>query len=170
MTTSHPDSIPGLSPLPVGAEAPDFTLRDQNNEVVTLSSFRGSKAVLLVFYPWAFTSICTGELGTIRDNIDDFANDAVQVLTLSIDSSFVHKIFSQRDELNFPLLADFWPHGEVAQAYGVFNTDSGVANRGTFLIDRDGVIRFSEAKEIGVGRDPQRWLDEIAALTTGVAS
>ena len=163
-------SIPGLTPLPVGVEAPDFTLRDQNNEVVTLSSFRGSKAVLLVFYPWAFTSICTGELGVIRDRIDEFANDAVQVLTLSIDSPFVHKIFSQRDELNYPLLADFWPHGEVAQAYGVFNTEAGVANRGTFLVDRDGIIRFSEANEIGVGRDPQRWLDEIAALTTGVAS
>ncbi|WP_408662404.1 peroxiredoxin [Jatrophihabitans sp.] len=162
-------SVPGLTPLPVGTEAPDFTLRDQNNEVVTLSSFRGSKAVLLVFYPWAFTSICTGELGQIRDRIAEFANDAVQVLTLSIDSSFVHKIFSQRDELNFPLLADFWPHGAVAEAYGVFNTDAGVSNRGTFLIDRDGIIRFSEAKEIGVGRDPQRWLDEIAAVTSGVA-
>jgi peroxiredoxin (alkyl hydroperoxide reductase subunit C) len=168
---ADPVSVPGLTPLPAGTQAPDFTLRDQNNEVVTLSSFRGSKAVLLVFYPWAFTSICTGELGQLRDRIDEFANDAVQLLTLSIDSSFVHKIFAQRDELNFPLLADFWPHGAVAQAYGVFNTDAGVSNRGTFLIDKDGIIRFSEAKEIGVGRDPQRWVDEIAALTTssGVA-
>lgn len=162
-------AVPGLTPLPVGTEAPDFTLRDQNNEVVTLSSFRGSKAVLLVFYPWAFTSICTGELGQLRDRIDEFANDAVQVLTLSIDSSFTHKIFAQRDELNYPLLADFWPHGAVAQAYGVFNTDAGVSNRGTFLVDTDGIIRFSEANEIGVGRDPQRWLDAIAGLTSGVA-
>jgi len=161
--------VTGLSPLPVGAQAPDFSLRDQNNEVVSLSSFRGSKAVLLVFYPWAFTSICTGELGQLRDRIGEFSNDAVQVLTLSIDSSFVHKIFSQRDDLNYPLLADFWPHGEVAQAYGVFNAESGVANRGTFLIDTDGVIRFSEVNEIGLGRDPQRWLDEIGALRTGVA-
>jgi peroxiredoxin len=160
--------VPGMTPLPVGSTAPDFQLRDQNNEAVTLSSFRGSKAVLLVFYPWAFTSICTGELGVIRDRIDEFANDAVQVLTLSIDSSFVHKVFAQRDELNFPLLADFWPHGEVAQAYGVFNTDAGVSNRGTFLIDTDGIIRFSEAHEIGVGRDPQRWLAAIEALTSGV--
>src|SRR3978361_1440858 len=136
-----PVSIPGLTPLSVGTEAPDFRLRDQNNEVLTLSSFRGSKAVLLVFDPWAFTSICTGELGQIRDRIDEFANDAVQVLTLSIAASFVHKIFSQRDELNYPLLADFWPHGEVAQAYGVFNTDSGVSNRGTFLTARDGRTR-----------------------------
>jgi peroxiredoxin len=167
--SSPTDPVPGLTPLPVGTEAPDFTLRDQNNEVVTLSSFRGSKAVLLVFYPWAFTSICTGELGQLRDRIDEFANDTVQVLTLSIDSSFVHKIFAQRDELNYPLLADFWPHGAVAQAYGVFNTDAGVANRGTFLVDTDGIIRFSEANEIGVGRDPQRWLDAIAALPSGSA-
>jgi peroxiredoxin len=158
-----------MTPLPVGTEAPDFQLRDQNNEVVTLSGFRGTKAVLLVFYPWAFTSICTGELGRLRDNIDAFANDRVQVLTISIDSSFVHKIFAQRDGLNFPLLADFWPHGAVAQAYGVFNTDAGVANRGTFLVDVDGVVRFSEANEIGVGRDPEVWLRAIDELASPVA-
>ncbi len=157
-------AVAGLAALPVGAQAPDFELRDQNNEVVTLSGFRGSKAVLLVFYPWAFTSICTGELGQLRDRINEFANDQVQVLTISIDSSFVHKIFAQRDGLNFPLLADFWPHGAVAQAYGVFNPDAGVANRGTFLIDSTGLIAFSEVNEIGVGREPQDWLDAIAAL------
>jgi len=161
--------VPGMTPLPVGSQAPDFQLRDQNNEVVSLSSFRGEKAVLLVFYPWAFTSICTGELGRLRDNIDAFANDRVQVLTISIDSSFTHKIFAQRDGLNYPLLADFWPHGAVAQAYGVFNSDAGVANRGTFLVDVDGVVRFSEANEIGVGRDPEVWLRAIDELATPVA-
>jgi peroxiredoxin len=161
--------VPGMTPLPVGSEAPDFTLRDQNNEVVTLSGFRGDKAVLLVFYPWAFTSICTGELGRLRDNIDAFANDRVQVLTISIDSSFVHKVFAQRDGLNFPLLADFWPHGAVAEAYGVFNTAAGVSNRGTFLVDTEGIIRFSEANEIGVGRDPEVWLRAIDELATPVA-
>jgi peroxiredoxin (alkyl hydroperoxide reductase subunit C) len=161
--------VPGMTPLPVGSEAPDFTLRDQNNEVVTLSGFRGDKAVLLVFYPWAFTSICTGELGRLRDNIDAFANDRVQVLTISIDSSFVHKVFAQRDGLNFPLLADFWPHGAVAEAYGVFNTVAGVSNRGTFLVDVEGVVRFSEANEIGVGRDPEVWLRAIDELATPVA-
>jgi len=160
--------IPGLSPLPVGTEAPDFELRDQNNEVVRLADFRGDKAVLLVFYPWAFTSICTGELGVLRDNIAAFANDEVQVLTLSVDSSFSHKIFAQRDQLNFPLLADFWPHGAVAQAYGVFNSDAGAANRGTFLVDSDGIIQFSEVNEIGVGRDPENWLAAIARLAEAV--
>lgn len=162
-------AVPGLIGLAVGSEAPDFSLKDQNNEVYTLSSFRGSKAVLLVFYPWAFTNICTGELAQLRAKIAEFSNDAVQVLSISIDSSFAHKIFAQRDNLNFPLLADFWPHGEVAQAYGVFNSHAGVANRGTFLVDKDGVIRFAEVNEIGVGRDPQRWLDAIVELTTGVA-
>ena len=95
-------TIPGLTALPQGTEAPDFVLRDQNNEVVTLSAFRGTKAVLVVFYPWAFTGICTGELGQIRDQIDTFANEDVQVLTVSVDSSYAHKIFAQRDELNFP--------------------------------------------------------------------
>jgi mycoredoxin-dependent peroxiredoxin len=161
--------VPGMTPLPVGSEAPDFALRDQNNEVVRLADFRGDKAVLLVFYPWAFTSICTGELGRLRDNIDAFANDRVQVLTISIDSGFVHKIFAQRDGLNFPLLADFWPHGAVAEAYGVFNTDAGVSNRGTFLVDTEGIIRFSEANEIGVGRDPEVWLRAIDELATPVA-
>ena len=156
--------IPGLTPLPVGAEAPDFTLRDQNNEVVTLSSFRGSKAVLLVFYPWAFTSICTGELGQIRDRIDEFANDAVQVLTISIDSSFVHKIFAQRDELNYPLLADFWPHGAVARSYGVFDDTAGVAQRGTFLIDAEGTVRFAEMAGPGKTRDQKAWRSALAEL------
>jgi peroxiredoxin len=161
-------TIPGLKALPIGSQAPDFTLRDQNNELVSLSNFRGDKAVLLVFYPWAFTNICTGELGQIRANMDGFANEDVQVITVSIDSPYVHKVFAQRDQLKFPLLADFWPHGAVAESFGVFNTDAGVANRGTFLIDRDGLVRFSEVNEIGLGRDPQRWLDEIAALTPAV--
>jgi peroxiredoxin len=155
----------GLSPLPIGASAPDFTLRDQNNEVFTLSGFRGEKAVLIVFYPFAFTNICTGELGQISQNLDRFSSADVQVVSISIDSPYAHKIFAQREGLEFPLLSDFWPHGGVAQAFGVFNPTIGVANRGTFLIDHEGVIRFSEANEIGVGRDPQRWLTEIAALT-----
>jgi len=162
---TSPDSGSGMSALPIGGQAPDFSLRDQNNEVVTLSDFRGDRAVLLVFYPWAFTNICTGELGQIRERLDEFANDSVQVMSISIDSSYAHKVFAQREDLQFPLLADFWPHGAVAQAYGVFNSEAGASNRGTFLIDRNGIIRFSEVNEIGVGRDPERWIQEIKALS-----
>ncbi|HEY2041531.1 MAG TPA: peroxiredoxin [Jatrophihabitans sp.] len=156
---------PGLTPLAVGTQAPDFSLRDQNNEIVTLSQFKGDKAVLLVFYPFAFTGICTGELGQIRQHIDRFANDSVQVISVSVDSPYSHKIFSQRDELNFPLLSDFWPHGAVADSFGVFNAEVGAANRGTFLIDSAGNIRFSEVNELGAGRDPQDWLQAIDELS-----
>jgi peroxiredoxin (alkyl hydroperoxide reductase subunit C) len=148
-------------PIEVGATAPDFTLRNQNNEEVTLSSFRGDKAVLLVFYPLAFTGICTGELCVVRDDLTSFQNDDVQILTLSVDSPYSHKVFSEREGYDFPLLADFWPHGAVAQAYGVFNDTTGFANRGTFLIDKDGVVRFAEMNEPGAGRDAQRWRDAI---------
>ena len=152
-------------PIEVGALAPDFALRDQNNEEVTLSSFRGQKAVLLVFYPLAFTGICTGELSAVRDDLSTFQNDDVQVITVSVDSPYSHKIFAEREGYQFPLLSDFWPHGAVAQQYGVFNEAAGIANRGTFLIDRDGVIRFAEMNEPGQGRDAQRWREAIKEVT-----
>jgi mycoredoxin-dependent peroxiredoxin len=148
----------------VGDEAPDFTLRDQNNEEVTLSSFRGTKAVLIVFYPAAFTGICTNELARLRDELPTFQNDDVQVLTISVDSVYSHKIFSEREGFEFPLLSDFWPHGAVAKAYGSFNEKSGIANRGTFLVDRDGIVRFTELNQPGEGRDPGDWQAAIKAL------
>jgi peroxiredoxin len=154
-----------VPPIAVGALAPDFTLRDQNNEELTLSSFRGRKAVLLVFYPLAFTGICTGELCVVRDDLPTFQNDDVQVATISVDSPYSHKIFAEREGYQFPLLADFWPHGGVAKQYGVFNETAGFANRGTFLIDRDGVVRFAEMNEPGQGRDAQRWREAIKEVT-----
>jgi peroxiredoxin len=150
--------------IAVGDEAPDFTLRDQNNEQVTLSSFRGEKAVLMIFYPLAFTGICTGELCRVRDELPAFQNDDVQVLTISVDSAYSHKIFAEREGYYFPLLSDFWPHGAVAQAYGVFNDKTGFSNRGTFLVDREGIVRFAEMNSPGDGRDPSAWQAAIKAL------
>jgi peroxiredoxin (alkyl hydroperoxide reductase subunit C) len=150
--------------IAVGDVAPDFTLRDQNNEEVTLSAFRGKQAVLIVFYPLAFTGICTGELCAVRDDLSTFQNDDVQVLTISVDSPYAHKIFSEREGYEFPLLSDFWPHGGVAQLYGAFNDEVGFANRGTFLVDKDGIVRFAELNSPGEGRDAQAWRDAIAAL------
>ncbi len=148
----------------VGDKAPDFTLRDQNNERVSLSEFGGSRAVLLVFYPAAFTATCTGELSEVRDQLDAFQNDEVQTVSISVDSVYANKIFSEREGFKFPLLSDFWPHGAVAESYGVFNSERGIANRGTFLVDRDGIVRFAEMNGPGQGRDAQVWLDAIAAL------
>jgi peroxiredoxin (alkyl hydroperoxide reductase subunit C) len=153
-----------MSPVEVGTEAPDFTLRDQNNEEFTLSSQRGRRAVLIVFYPLAFTGICTGELCAVRDDLGTFQNDDVQVVSISVDSVYAHKVFSEREGYEFPLLADFWPHGAVAQAYGVFNDATGFANRGTFLVDKDGSVRFAEMNEPGYGRDADDWRAAIAAL------
>lgn len=148
----------------VGETAPDFVLKDQNNEEVRLADFRGQQAVLMIFYPFAFTGICTGELTRVQDELSAFQNDDVQVVTISCDSPYAHKVFSEREGYAFPLLADFWPHGAVAQAFGVFNEGGGMANRGTFLVDRDGVVRFAEMNGPGEGRDPAAWQAAIKAL------
>jgi mycoredoxin-dependent peroxiredoxin len=149
----------------VGAPAPDFVLKDQNNQVVRLSDFRGRRTVLLVFYPLAFTGICQGELCQIRDNLNDFVNDDVQLLAISVDSVFAHKVWADREGYDFPLLADFWPHGAVAQAYGVFNDERGYANRGTFLVDRAGVVRFAEMNLPGEPRDQDAWRKALSLVT-----
>ncbi|WP_232662609.1 peroxiredoxin [Pseudonocardia sp. TRM90224] len=148
----------------VGTAAPDFTLKDQNNQEVTLSSFRGERAVLVVFYPFAFSGICTGELCGIRDDLASFQNDDVQVLAISVDHAFTLKAWSEAQGYEFPLLADFWPHGKVAQDYGVFNADRGMAVRGTFLVDKAGVVRFAEVNAPGEARDQDGWKKAVAAL------
>jgi len=150
--------------IAVGDVAPDFTLRTQNNEEFVLSSFLDDKAVLIIFYPLAFTGICTNELHAVRDDLDMFQNDQIETVTISCDSTYSQKVFSEREGFDFPLLSDFYPHGAVAQAYGVFNSDAGFANRGTFLVDRDGIVRFAEMNGLGEGRDPQAWKDAIAEL------
>lgn len=150
--------------IDVGAEAPEFTLKDQNGQEVTLSDFRGTRNVLLVFYPLAFTGTCQGELCSVRDNLNDFVNDSVQVLTISVDSSPAHKVWAEREGYDFPLLADFWPHGAVAQAYGVFNPDRGFADRGTFIVDKAGIVRFAEHYGPGQPRDQDAWRTALSAL------
>ncbi|MBB2992464.1 peroxiredoxin (alkyl hydroperoxide reductase subunit C) [Mycolicibacterium iranicum] len=149
----------------VGDPAPDFTLKDQNNQPVSLASFRGRKNVVLVFFPLAFTGICQRELDDIRDRVSDFVNDDTATLTISVGPSPAHKVWATERGFTFPVLSDFWPHGEVSRAYGVFNEVSGFANRGTFVIDRDGVVRFAECKEPGEARDQAVWVEALAALT-----
>jgi mycoredoxin-dependent peroxiredoxin len=148
----------------VGSTAPDFTLLDQNRQPVTLSDFRGVKDVLLVFFPLAFTGICQGELDQIRDHLPDFENDGRAVLAISVGPAPTHKVWATQSGFLFPVLADFWPHGAVSQAYGVFKDEAGVANRGTFVIDRTGTIRFAEMKQPGEARDQRLWVDALAAL------
>lgn len=151
--------------LEVGAEAPDFTLPDFNKEQVSLSDFRGKKNVLLVFYPFAFSGVCQGELCQVRDDLSEFQNDEVQVLGVSVDSPFALKAWSDQEGYTFPLLSDFWPHGAVAQAYGVFNENAGMANRGTFVIDVSGKIAYAEMNQPGEARDQEAWKKALATLS-----
>jgi peroxiredoxin len=152
--------------LEAGSEAPDFTLKDQDGQPVTLSALRG-RNVLLVFFPLAFTGICQGELDEIRDNLSSYVNDDTQTLAISVGPPPTHKVWATQSGFTFPVLSDFWPHGAVATAYGVFNDDSGFANRGTFVVDRTGVIRFAELKGPGEARNQALWTDALAALKVG---
>ena len=148
----------------VGTEAPDFTLKNQDREDVALSSFRGERSVLVVFYPFAFSGICTGELSAVRDDLGSFQNDDVQVLAVSCDHPFALKAWADAQGYRFPLLSDFWPHGKVAADYGVLNSGAGFAQRGTFLVDREGIVRFAEVNAIGEARDQDGWRRAVAAL------
>lgn len=137
----------------VGAVAPDFELRDQHGQQVRLSAYRGAKVVVLMFYPYAFSRVCTGELWDVRDNHPELTSDDVQLLAVSCDPMFALRAFADRDGLTFPLLSDFWPHGEVATAYGVFDTARGCAQRSTFIVDREGVVRWSVHNAMPDARD-----------------
>ena len=153
-----------MSGLAIGGPAPDFTLRDQFGQDVALSDFRDRKAVALLFYPFAFSGVCTGELSGIRDRLDDFLTFDTEVLAVSCDPIYSLRAFADAEGLNFPLLSDFWPHGAVAESYGVFNADAGMAIRGTFLVDKDGVVRFAEQNGPGDARDQQGWRDALKQL------
>ncbi len=148
----------------VGHSAPDFELKDQHGQVVRLSDFRGSSHVALVFFPFAFSGICTGELCEIRDNLEAFTSGGVQVVAVSCDPMFTQRAWAEEEKYDFPLLSDFWPHGAVAQAYGVFNETSGRAERGTFLIDSTGILRWSVVNPAGEARPLAAYREAIAAL------
>ena len=146
----------------VGDTAPDFTLVNQRGEQVTLSALRGRK-VVLVFYPFAFSSICTGEMCNLRDRRAEFDDDTV-LLGISVDTKHALRVFAEQEGLGFDLLSDFWPHGEVAQAYGVFLPERGMATRGTFVIDRDGIVRWMVVNHPGEARDPGEYRAALAAI------
>ncbi len=139
--------------LEIGRPAPELELRDQHGSTVSLASYRGQKAVVVMFYPFAFSGVCTGELCAVRDRLPTFESEGVQLLAVSCDPVFALRAFAERDGLLFPLLSDFWPHGEVASAYGVFNPDRGCAERASFIVDKEGVLRWSVHNAMPDARD-----------------
>lgn len=155
----HPPTLPL-----VGAIAPDFSLRDQFGQTVTLSGLRGVAPAAVVFFPLAFTGTCTGELCELRDNLALFRAAGVQLIAISVDSTATLREFAERESYDFTLLADFWPHGEVARQYGAFLEEKGYATRATVLVDAEGVVRASFAASPGEARPLAAYREAIAAL------
>jgi mycoredoxin-dependent peroxiredoxin len=143
--------------LPViGQSAPDFTTRTQHGQSVRLSDLRGVR-VALVFYPWAFSNVCLGELRDLRDRARDFEAAAIDVLAISCDPVYALRAWADQERFSFDLLTDHWPHGEIARAYGVFDTERGVARRGSFAIDSDGRLLWSVVHDL----DEARAVDDL---------
>ena len=150
--------------LAIGSTAPDFKTKNQHGEEVSLSSFKGKKNVVLLFYPFAFSGICTGELCGLRDDLASFQNDNVELIAISCDSMFSQKVFAEKEGYKFSLLSDFWPHGETSKKYGVFNEDRGCAVRGTFIIDKEGKVRWSVINGLGDARNLVDYKEALAKL------
>ena len=149
--------------LAVGDAAPDFTLPNTHGTPVRLSGLRGTP-VLVVFVPFAFSGTCTDELCEIRDNIEEFESAGVELLVVSCDAMYSLKAWAAQEGYSFDLLSDFWPHGDVARAYGVFDDERGLANRGSFLVDAEGILRWAVVNGRGQRRDFDGYRAALAAL------
>ncbi|HVL89336.1 MAG TPA: peroxiredoxin [Actinomycetota bacterium] len=154
--------------LEIGKEAPDFEARSTAGQAVKLSDYRGKKHVLLVFYPLAFSRTCTAEFCELRDESRHIVSDDVEVLGCSPDSAFTLKAWKAAEGYVNEFVSDFWPHGSIAQKYGVFHEASGTSMRGTFLIDKDGILRWMEVQEDWQARDQQNWRKALADLGVSV--
>jgi peroxiredoxin len=148
----------------VGDKAPDFELKDQHGAPVKLSSFAGQKNVVLVFYPLAFSGVCTGEMVAMRDEFPETSRDDVELLTVSVDSGYALRAWDDAEHFGFGLLSDFWPHGGVAKEYGVFEENLGIATRGTFIIDKNGVVRWKVVNPVPQARDIAEYQKALAEL------
>jgi peroxiredoxin len=153
-----------LMSLTLGKPAPDFSLVNQFGETVSLSSFKGKKNVVVLFYPFAFSGICTGELCALRDDLSAFHNDDAELVAISCDPMYSLKAYGEAEGYSFQLLADFWPHGDVAKSYGVFLEEKGFATRGTFIIDKEGILRWQVVNGPGEARDVADYKEALAAL------
>jgi peroxiredoxin len=148
----------------VGDEAPDFELNDHHGTPVRLSGFRGEKNVVLVFYPFAFSGVCSGEMCAMRDAFPEVTRDDVELLTVSVDTGFSLRTWADTQNFGFEMLSDFWPHGAVARSYGVFDENIGAAIRGTFIIDKNGVVRWKVVNPLPQARDIADYQKALAAL------
>ena len=147
-----------------GEPAPDFSLPDQHGREVSLADWRGIKNVVVVFYPFAFSRVCTGELGEIRDSLAMLTGPDHALVAISCDSMFTLRAFAEQEDLSFPVLSDFWPHGRVATAYGVFDRARGHARRATFVVDRQGLMTWQVMSGMPQARNVAEYADALARL------
>lgn len=148
----------------IGQPAPRFTLPDQNGEPVPLVDLAGSKT-LVVFIPFPFTSICDGEVCAIRDDLVDLSDLEARVVVVTCHARPTNARWADEHGFDFPVVSDFWPHGEVSREYATFNEKMGVANRTTFVIDADGIIRQIIASgSLGTAREHDEYAEALAAL------
>jgi len=160
MSSPVPGAATGIA---LGQTAPDFTLRDQFGQDVTLASYRGQKAVAIVFYPYAFSGVCSGEMSVFRQRLDEFLTFDTELLAVSCDPVYALRAFSDSDGLNFALLSDFWPHGQVARAYGVLDERVGCPERSSYVIDKDGRLTWAVHHPKADARDADALLTALRA-------
>jgi peroxiredoxin len=148
----------------VGQQAPDFTLKDQDQKEIALSSFAGRKKVVLAFYPLDFSPVCSKEHGCFQEDFKKFEGLDAQVLGISVDSAWAHKAFAQHLKISYPLLADFHPKGAVAQQYGLYLSDKGISNRASVVVDKKGTVRYVRIYDIPQQRDNQELVEALSQL------
>lgn len=148
----------------VGTRVPDFSTKNQHGQVVSPESLAGAPA-LLVFFPFAFSGVCTGELCAIRDNFSDFNDLGVRVVAVSCDPSFSLAAWAEVENYTFDVVSDFWPHGEISRSFGVFHEGIGAAERGSFLLDEQGTVRWIVKTELGEARSLEEYKAAIAEIT-----
>ena len=150
--------------LSIGNAAPDFELVNQHGEKISLSSYKGKKNVVLVFYPFSFSGTCTGELCALRDDLSAFQNDNVELIAISCDPMYANKVFAEQEGYKFQVLSDFWPHGAAAKAYATFEESRGCAKRGTFIIGKDGNLKWQIINGLGDARNIVDYKTALSAL------
>ena len=148
-------------PAEIGSPAPDFSLRNVDGEPVALDDLKGNKS-LIVFIPFPFTGTCEAELCSIRDGLSELESIDANVVAITTDTVFANRKWSEENQFGFPVLSDFWPHGAVTEAYGTFDDRVGAANRSTYVLDAEGIVRAIVATESR--RDAREFDEYVKAL------
>ncbi len=150
--------------LPIGTQAPDFSLRATPDQRVSLSDFRG-QPVVLVFYPADFSPVCGDQVALYNEMLDEFSTANAQILGISVDGAWCHLAFGKSRNLHFPLLSDFEPKGEVSKQYGAYHDDNGESSRALFVLDAGGIVRWNHLSPDGINPGADGILRALDALT-----